>query len=338
MNKKTIFVLCSAAAGLLLTGCGAHSNTRKLQKMAEQYVSEKYGFKAKAGNVKNDSISWLEPKSNKSKAGIVEMTYKGKTFGVHAYTGSSVDDCSDNYMEDEWCSRIVSGFADNIRCDDMVTNITYGIGFAQHMVGKDIMTYDDLIKKYGPFNVYVNTYGLEPDSISAINISDIPEIGELYIYDWKDRSAIHKETLVTDKPTYERTELCSFAYFDKNKQLFEKYASEKKEMMNISYIDNGSFSVSECAVSPESPNIGVSEWYDLRNEGTEDMDVYISVSGAELDGTKEYHYEFTENGALQSPQYLMNNKDESGERRYFIHRVIPGGETVSLRITEYLKN
>jgi hypothetical protein len=332
MNKYLIIALCAAIGGALLTGCGSSGNTQKLKKKAEQYVTEKYGFHAKAGRVSLDGLSWLDPIWEKSKQGIVEMDYEGKIFYVHATLEGSADACADNYMEDEWCSRISSYFEDKIVCDDQEINVAYTVGFYKHMVGKDILTYEDMIRDMGPVNVYMNTYGLDPSCLSAIDMTQVPDVGGFYIYDWNDPADVHTKSEVTDSPRLERTHLRAFSSFDENGHVFEQYAADKKEIMTVSYIDDGTFVISDAAETPASPYNGATSWYDLRNTGTEDLYVYLLIPVSALDETQGCCLEYTKNGELQAPVHLQKNSANFDEEMYFIYHEIPAGETETVRI------
>ena len=144
MHKAFTILILSLVCSTTLAGCGSSGRTRKLKSMAVRYVREKYDFKARPGRVSNDGISWLTPIWEKSKAGIVEMTYGDRTFYVHADLDLGTDGCTDNYMEEEFCSRIASDFED-IPCEDKEITVTYTEGHYKHLVGKDVRTFEDLI-------------------------------------------------------------------------------------------------------------------------------------------------------------------------------------------------
>ena len=183
MNKLIKLTLLIFAGCALIPGCGSSGRTRKLKSMATKYVKEKYGIRAKAGRVSNDGISWLTPIWEKSKAGIVEMKYDGREFYVHADLELGVDQCTDNYLEDEFCDRIVSYFQD-IRCDEKDFVVAYTEGDYKHLVGKDVKTFDDLILE----NITENH--ILPDMINGLVLIDhvnqhLEEgIGLRQIIDW----------------------------------------------------------------------------------------------------------------------------------------------------------
>ena len=182
--------------------------------MATEYVKEKYGIKAKAGRVSNDGISWLTPIWEKSKAGIVEMKYDGREFYVHADIELGVDQCTDNYLEDEFCDRIVSYFQD-IRCDEKVFVVAYTEGHYRHLVGKDVKTFDDLIadERIPGIFVYIYTYGLDTDSLNSVDLSDASWLSTASIYDWTESSMVRSEYKPVTSPYTEQFVLKSYSEY-----------------------------------------------------------------------------------------------------------------------------
>lgn len=216
MNNKIIGLALILTAGCtFLSGCGKSGNDRKLKNMAVQYVREKYGFRAKASRISNDGISWLTPIWEKSKAGIVEMKYEGKTFCVHADLDSGVDRCTDNYLEDEFGERIAAPFQ-NIQCAEKDIMVSYTEGHYKHLVGKDIKTFDDLIADERIPGIYVdiNTYGLDTDSVSSIDMSGMPWISTVSVYDWLDRSYLDTDDPMYSTPYTEQLVLKCYAEYN----------------------------------------------------------------------------------------------------------------------------
>ena len=214
MNKLIGLTLLIFAGCALIPGCGSSGHTRKLKSMATEYVKEKYGIKAKAGRVSNDGISWLTPIWEKSKAGIVEMKYDGREFYVHADLELGADQCTDNYLEDEFCDRIVSCFQD-IHCDEKDFAVAYTEGHYKHLVGKDVKTFDDLIadERIPGIFVYIYTYGLDTDSLNSVDLSDASWLSTASIYDWTESSMVRSEYKPVTSPYTEQFVLKSYSEY-----------------------------------------------------------------------------------------------------------------------------
>ena len=214
MNKLIGLTLLIFAGCALIPGCGSSGHTRKLKSMATEYVKEKYGIRAKAGRVSNDGISWLTPIWEKSKAGIVEMKYDGREFYVHADLELGADRCTDNYLEDEFCDRIVSYFQD-IRCDEKDFVVAYTEGHYKHLVGKDVKTFDDLIadERLPGIFVYIYTYGLDTDSLNSVDLSDASWLSTASVYDWKESLMVRSEYKPVTTPYTEQFMLKSYSEY-----------------------------------------------------------------------------------------------------------------------------
>ena len=349
MNNKIIGLLLIIIAGCtMLTGCGASGNTRKLKSMAVKYVKEKYGFKAKANRVSNDGISWLTPIWEKSKAGIVEMKYEGKTFCVHADLNSGVDSCTDNYQEDEFCEKIAAPFQ-NIQSADKEIVVAYTEGQYKHLVGKNIKTFDDLIadERIPGIFVYIYTYGLDTDSVSSMDMSDKPWISTVSVYDWQDPSMLHSDYKPVTAPYTEELILKSYAEYsadpskfslslengEKGRFVIKRYKQIEYGDLYITCGDTDDLVVSDYPGSPDSDHRGTTAWYQITNNGKAAKG-NILFSGELADHDKKLGYFERYDGEKTYISLMGYNGDlhNFGDEYYSTRYTIEAGETIICRM------
>ena len=337
--KIPVIFAAFAAGCILLTGCSSSGNSGRMKKLAEKYVKEKYGFRAKAGRVSTDGVSWLTPVWEKSKAGLVEMTYEGKTFVVHANIELGADHCTDNYMEDEFCSRLSSYLEDTIVCEDMETVVAYTEGNYKHMVGKDVKSFDDLLndEKIPFISVYMYTYGLDTGSTAAIDLSAAPGVTDFALHDWNDPSVVHSEYKPVSSPHMDALMHRYYAEWAADDSMTGEnipltgYVQLREGYLNIAYEDTASIEISEYAGSPQSDRRGATPWYEIRNSGGK-ASVLIAFSGDAADYEKNMCYcEFA--GSDDYPAYMgYNEHDEYIDKYFFINKTIDEGETLICRM------
>lgn len=348
MNKIVGLTLLAACGCALLSGCGSAGNTNKLKSMAVRYVKEKYGFKAKTKRVSNDGISWLTPIWEKSKAGIVEMTHDGKTFYVHADLNSGVDGCTDNYMEDEFCERIAAPFKD-IQCAEKEITVAYTEGQYKHLVGKDVMTFDDLIEdeRIPGIFVYIHTHGLNPASVSSIDLTDLPWISTVNVYDWTDPSVLRSENKPVGTPYSEQFILkcyaeynvdptrygASFENYEKGKFTLKCYKQQELSDIHVTCGDSDDIVLSEYPGSPASEHAGTTDWYQIANEGTTDVTGIIGFPYTLADHDKKNAYLERLNGEKTNVTLMgSNGSQDFGEKYYYCRYTLKAGETMVCRM------
>ena len=347
MNKLirlTLFVLAGCA---LIPGCGSSGRTRKLKSIATEYVKEKYGIKAKAGRVSNDGISWLTPIWEKSKAGIVEMKYDGREFYVHADLELGVDQCTDNYLEDEFCDRIVSYFQD-IRCDEKDFVVAYTEGHYKHLVGKDVKTFDDLIadERIPGISVYIYTYKLDMDSLNSVDLSDASWLSTASVYDWTESSMVRSEYKPVTTPYTEQFMLKSYAeynadpsryptYFDdyeNGKFTVKRFKQIEQGDLHITCGDSDDLVVSEYLGSPESDYQGTTKWYQIVNNGA-DVKGIIAFPYELADSDTKRGYIEKYDGEKTYVSLMGSNKDQDFISKYYsLPYTLEAGETMICRM------
>ena len=347
MNKHIGLALLIFAGCSLISGCGFSGQTPKLKRMATEYVKEKYGIKAKAGRVSNDGISWLTPIWEKSKAGIVEMKYDGKEFYVHADLDLGVDQCTDNYLEDEFCDRIMSIFQD-IRCDEKNFVVVYTEGHYKHLVGKDVMTFDDLIadERIPGIFVYIYTYGLDTNSLNSVDLSETPWLSTASIYDWKESSMVRSEYKPVGSPYTEQFVLESYAEYNADPSrypaYFDDYEDGKFTVKRFKQIELGNLhitcgysddlTVSEYSGSPESDHQGVTKWYQITNNGADVKGIVaFPFELADHDKKRVYIEKYDGEKTYVSP--MGSNTDQNFVRQYYsLPYTLKAGETMICRM------
>ena len=347
MNKLVGLTLILIAGCALIPGCGSSGHTRRLKRMATEYVKEKYDIKAKANRVSNDGISWLTPIWEKSKAGIVEMKYDGREFYVHADIELGVDQCTDNYLEDEFCDRIASYFQ-NVRSDEKDLVVAYTEGHYKHLVGKDVKTFDDLIadERIPSIYVFIYTYGLDPDSLDSVDLSDASWLSAASIYDWTDSSLVHSEYKPVTTPYTEQFMLNSYAEYNADPSrypaYFEEYEDGKFTVKRFKQIEQGDLhitcgdsddlAVSEYSGSPESDYQGTTKWYQITNNG-ETAKGMIAFPCELADPDKKLGYIEKYDGEKTYVSLMGSNKDREFERKYYSTRyTLEAGETMICRM------
>ena len=347
MNKIIGTALLIIAGCTLLPGCGASGQTRRLKRMATEYVKEKYDIKAKAGRVSNDGISWLTPIWEKSKAGIVEMKHDGRTFYVHADIDLGVDQCTDNYLEDEFCERIASPFQ-SISCDDKDIVVAYTEGHYKHLVGKDVKSFDDLIadKHIPGIFVYIYSYGLDTDSVDSIDLSDMPWLSTVSVYDWTDSSLVHSEYKPVTVPYTEQLVLKCYAEYNTDPSRYsayfenyedgrfsvKRYKQIEKGDLHITCGDSDKLEVSEYLGSPESDYQGTTEWYQITNSGAE-ANGMIAFPGELADYDTKLGYIERYDGEKTYVSLMGFNKDKDfGSKYYSTRYTLDAGETMICRM------
>ena len=347
MSKLIRLILFIFAGCALIPGCGSSGHTRKLKSMATKYVKEKYDIKAKAGRVSNDGISWLTPIWEKSKAGIVEMKYDGREFYVHADIELGVDQCTDNYLEEEFCDRIVSYFKD-IRCDEKDFVVAYTEGHYKHLVGKDVKTFDDLIadERIPGIFVYIYTYGLDTDSLNSVDLSDASWLSTASIYDWTESSMVRSEYKPVTSPYEEQFALKSYAEYNADPSrypaYFENYEDGKftvklyKQLelgdLHITCGDSDDLAVSEYSGSPESDYQGTTKWYQITNNGADAKGI-IAFPGELADSDKKRGYIEKYDGEKTYVSLMGSNKNQDFVSKYYLSRyTLAAGETIICRM------
>ena len=347
MNKIIGTALLIIAGCTLLPGCGASGQTRRLKRMATEYVKEKYDIKAKAGRVSNDGISWLTPIWEKSKAGIVEMKHDGRTFYVHADIDLGVDQCTDNYLEDEFCERIASPFQ-NISCDDKDIVVAYTEGHYKHLVGKDVKTFDDLIADERIPGIYVFIYsnGLDIDSLSSIDLSDISWLTTVSVYDWTDASLVRSEYKPVSSPYEEQFALKCYAEYNADPSRYPSYFENPEDGkftvkrfkqieqgdLLITCGDSDNLEVSEYAGSPESDRQGTTKWYQVTNNGPAATGI-IAFPGELADHDKKLVYIERYDGEKTYVSFMGSNMEQDFIRKCYLSRyVLDAGETMICRM------
>ena len=347
MVGLTILAACGFA---LLSGCGASGNTNKLKSMAVRYVKEKYGFKAKSKRVSNDGISWLTPIWEKSKAGIVEMTHDGKTFYVHADLNSGVDGCTDNYMEDEFCERIAAPFQ-SMQCAEKEITVVYTEGQYKHLVGKDVLTFDDLIEdeRIPGIFVYIHTHGLDPGSVSSIDLTDAPWISTVSVYDWVDSSVLRSDNKPVRAPYTEQLILNCYAeynadptrypaYFEKyekGKFTLKRYKQQELGDIHVTCGDTDVIVLSDYPGSPASEHAGTTDWYQITNEGATDADVVgiIAFPYELADHDKKNVYIERLAGEKTNVSLMgANNNQDFSDKYYYYRYTLKAGKTMVCRM------
>ena len=347
MNKLIGLTLLIFAGCALIPGCGSSGHTRKLKSMATEYVKEKYGIRAKAGRVSNDGISWLTPIWEKSKAGIVEMKYDGREFYVHADLELGADRCTDNYLEDEFCDRIVSYFQ-NIRCDEKDFAVAYTEGHYRHLVGKDVKTFDDLIADEclpGIF-VYIYTYKLDTESLNSVDLSDATWLSTASVYDWKESSMVRSEYKPVTTPYTEQFMLKSYAeynadpsrypaYFDNyenGKFTVKRFKQIEQGNLHITCGDSDDLAVSEYSGNPESDYQGATRWYQIVNNGA-DVKGIIAFPGELADSDTKRAYIEKYDGEKTYVSLMGSNKNQDFVSKYYsLPYTLEAGKTMICRM------
>ena len=348
MHKAFTILILSLACGTALAGCGSSGRTRKLKSMAVRYVREKYDFKARAGRVSNDGISWLTPIWEKSKAGIVEMTYGGRTFYVHADIDLGADGCTDNYMEEEFCSRIASDF-EGIPCEDKEITVTYTEGHYKHLVGKDVRTFEDLVTDEKIPGIFVNiyTYGADPDYIRSMDMSDKPWVTTAYIHDWIDPSYVHSEYKPISSPYEDElihkfyAEYCAdpvrfpsrFDRYEEGRFALKFYKQLQQGDLRVTCENTASLDLSEYEGDPASDKQGITKWYRITNKGPA-AEGMIVFPGELLDHDTQLGYIERFDGEKTACNLMgYNDLNDFGIKCYFTSYVLQEGETMILRLT-----
>ena len=347
MNKHIGLALLIFAGCSLISGCGFSGQTPKLKRMATEYVKEKYGIKAKAGRVSNDGISWLTPIWEKSKAGIVEMKHDDRVFYVHADLDLGVDQCTDNYLEDEFCDRIMSIFQD-IRCDEKNFVVVYTEGHYKHLVGKDVMTFDDLIadERIPGIFVYIYTYGLDTNSLNSVDLSETPWLSTASIYDWKESSMVRSEYKPVGSPYTEQFVLESYAEYNADPSrypaYFDDYEDGKFTVKRFKQIELGDLhitcgysddlTVSEYSGSPESDHQGVTKWYQITNNGADVKGIVaFPFELADHDKKRVYIEKYDGEKTYVSP--MGSNTDQDFISKYYsLPYYLEAGKTMFCRM------
>ena len=347
MNKIGYLIILTITGCALLCGCGSSGQTRRLKSMATKYVKEKYGFKAKAKRVSNDGISWLTPIWEKSKAGIVEMSYDGKEFYVHADLDLGVDQCTDNYLEDEFCDRIASAFQ-SILCDDKDITVAYTEGHYKHLVGKDVKTFDDLIadERIPGIFVYIYTYNLDSDSLNSIDMSEMPWLSTVSVYDWADPALAHIQDRPVTTPYIEELVLNCYAEYNADPSrfpaYFEDYEQSKFTVKRYKQTEQGDLhitcgasddiEVSTYPGSPESDHQGITEWYQIKNNGAKIKGI-IAFPGELADHDKVRVYLEKYDGEKTYVSLMgYNYYRDIGRKYYSLPYSLGAGETMICRM------
>ena len=350
MNKLIGLTLLIFAGCALIPGCGSSGHTRKLKSMATEYVKEKYGIKAKAGRVSNDGISWLTPIWEKSKAGIVEMKCDGREFYVHVDMDLGADQCTDNYLEDEFCDRIVSCFQD-IYCDEKDFAVAYTEGHYKHLVGKDVKTFDDLIadERIPGIFVYIYTSGLDTDSLNSVDLSDAPWLSTAAIYDWTEASMVRSEYKPVTSPYTEQFVLKSYSEYTADPSRYPAYFEDYEEgkftvkrfkqielgNLHITCGDSDDLAVSEYSGSPESDYQGTTKWYQIINNGA-DVKGIIAFPYELADSDKKRAYIEKYDGEKTYVSFMGSNRDQDFMSKYHSlpYTLEAGGTMICRMVTE----
>ena len=184
MTPVVVLGLCAS----LLTSCFS-PRTGKLKSMAVTYVKEKYGIKAKAEDVSVDAIGWLEPVWNNGKSGLVAMTYEGKTFYVRVDIGAGVEACTDTYLQQDCNERIESIVKEELACERLCVEASYGPDSYSQYVGIDIKSVDDVLEA-GNIEVRVSAYGLDAGRVERFDTSRLGPNLRIGIYNFKDPKVV----------------------------------------------------------------------------------------------------------------------------------------------------
>ena len=299
MNKHIGLALLIFAGCSLISGCGFSGQTPKLKRMATEYVKEKYGIKAKAGRVSNDGISWLTPIWEKSKAGIVEMKHDDRVFYVHADLDLGVDQCTDNYLEDEFCDRIMSIFQD-IRCDEK--------------------NFVDLSE-----TPWLSTASIYDWKESSMVRSEYKPVGSPYTEQFVLESYAEYNADPSRYPAY-------FDDYEDGKFTIKRFKQIELGNLHITCGYSDDLTVSEYSGSPESDHQGVTKWYQITNNGADVKGIVaFPFELADHDKKRVYIEKYDGEKTYVSP--MGSNTDQDFISKYYsLPYYLEAGKTMFCRM------
>lgn len=274
---KLMHLVAVGICASLLTGCFA-PRTLRLQNMAVNYVEAKYGFTARATDVVEDGVSWLEPAWNKGKSGEVEMSYDGKTFYVRADLDAGMQGCSDTYQEEEFTERITNIVRDELSCEQLCTSMDFGVGNTLHYLGIDVLTIDDLLKK-GDLDVRVSTYGLDHTKVASFDTTRLGTNPKIGIYCWKDSSLVDAGYVPQNSVSLADSDTISLAdhyYYLDGAWTHHPYAQFEDDMVAFAYRADLGVEVERTDIEADDGSGSArSPWYRLSASSSEEQRVIV---------------------------------------------------------------
>ncbi len=273
MTPIVVLGLCVS----LLTGCFS-PRARKLQSMAVTYVKEKYGINAKAEDVSVDAVGWLEPAWNKGKSGLVAMTYEDRTFYVRVDLDAGVEACTDTYLQQDCIERFERIVQEELACERLCVEASYGPSSYSQYVGIDIKSFDDVVEA-GNIELRVSAYGLDGGRVERFDTSRLGPNPKIGIYNFKDPKVVDAGYVPMGSVNLADGDLVCLTdhfFFLDGVWTHHPYAQFEGEGVTFGYRADLGVEIAPAEVDASDDDApATSAWYQLRSTTSEEQRVLV---------------------------------------------------------------